>query len=425
MRHSASLAAALALGLAAASPHARAADEGPRWVPSLKRAFALAKERGWAICVWCDNDSDASCKADTDTLRNKDVQKALKGFLCVYANNEDGHGSKPGTIDGQPARVCNMAPGIVCKNHKDALDDVYRTYGDVAVDKGGALRMPNHFVLDADGKVLGTVNNGTLAGGFDKVDPGTMVKGLTALLLKAGGPGISDEQYAAFQKALASARTSVEQNRMSEAAKALKPLLDTGKSMALVTDARELLKRVDKEATALYAKAQADLKTDAVAGLSGLDRVAEDYPGTESAGLAKKSADAFRASPEGKKALKDMAREKEGRERLARAAEVADGKKEDARALRMLDEIAKAYAGLPVAADAQARADAIRNDPERSRALAAAETERAARSDLVMAKGLLDAGKKDEAKKALRALAEKYPGTKAAEEARKLLEGLN
>ena len=84
----------------------------------------------------------------------------------------------------------------------------------------------------------------------------------------------------------------------------------------------------------------------------------------------------------------------------------------------------KKYAGLPCANEAKEKADAVRNDPERARALAAAANEREAKSEVTAAKGLLDAGKKDEAKKALQAVVDQHPGTKGAEEARKLLEGL-
>ncbi len=412
------LAAALAAALALAPVPARAAGEGPRWIPSLKKAFEIAKERGAPILIWCVMDEDSSNKADQDVLRNKEVQKAMSGFLVVLGNHQEGHGSQDGTLNGKPAKVCRLAPGITCQDHKTAVDEIYRTYGDVCVDKASNMKMPCHFVVNGDGKVLGMINNGTLAGGFDVVQPPKMVEGLKAMLVKAGGPGLTEEQYAAFQKALAAARNSVEQNRMSEAAKTLKPLIDCGKSIGIVKDARELLKRVDREATASLAKAQAILRTDAVSGLVGLDRVAEDYPGTESAALAKK------ASPEGKKAIKDMGREKEGREKLAKALEVAEGRKDDARALRMLDEVSKAFAGLPVAEDAAGKAQAIRSDPERMKAIEQAQSEREAKSELVAAKGLLDAGKKDEAVKALKAIVEGHPGTKAAEEAQKILDGL-
>ena len=50
--------------------------------------------------------------------------------------------------------------------------------------------------------------------------------------------------------------------------------------------------------------------------------------------------------------------------------------------------------------------------------------ERAAKSALTAAKGLLDAGKKDEARKALQEIVTKHAGTTAAGEATKLLEGL-
>ena len=414
-----------ALALAASSPPVAAQEEsGPRWVPGVKKALAIAKERGHPILGWVVMDSDSSNKADQDTLRNKEVQRAMKGYLVVLGNHEDSHGSKAGTIDGKPAKVCSLAPGITCSDHKRAVDEVYTMYGSIAVDKQSNLKMPVHFVLDSSGKVLGQINNGSVNGGFSAVPPANMVKGLQALLVKAGGPGLSDEQYDRFQKALVSARNSVEGGRMSEAAKALKPLVDLGKELELMTTARDLLKRIDKEASAALAKAQASLAADPLNATAAMDKVVEDYPNTESAVAAKRMVDEFRESPEGKQAVKDLAKDREGRGKLEKAMEVANGGKDDAKALRLLDGLAKEYAGLPTGKEAAKQAQAIRDDPERKKSLEKAEAERAARSALTAAKGLLDSGKKEDARKALQAVVEKHAGTEAAEEAKKLLEGI-
>jgi hypothetical protein len=391
---------------------------------SLRKAQEIAKERGYPILVWCSIDGDSDNKADQDVMKNKEVQKAMKGFLVCYGNHEIGHGTVPGTIDGKPAKVCSLAPGITCEDHKTTMDVVYTNYGDVCVDKSANMRTPIHFVLDVDGKVLGQINNGTVAAGFGAVPVPKMIEGLKDLLAKAGGPGLSDEQFEQFRKALASARDLVGQKRMTEAAKALIPIVATGKNIAIVQDARELLGRVDKAATPALALARALLKENPLAGLVALEKVADDFPGTESGIAARKAAEAFKASPEGKKAIKEMVREKEGRAELDKALLEAGGGKDDAKLLRLLDGIAKRYDGVPCAAEAKRQADAVRNDPDRMKALEAAASEREARGELTAARGLIDAGKKDEAAKALQAILDKHPGTKAAEEAKKVLEGL-
>lgn len=416
--------AALALAVAAAFPAIPAEEEGPRYVRSLRKAQEMARERGYPILVWSTMDSEPDCKKDLETFRSKEVQKAMIGFLVLFADNETDHGTKDGTIDGKPAKVCSLVPSIQCADHKAAQDDVYRTYADIAVNKSSNLCTPNHFVLDGDGKVVALINNGTKDSGFGEVPAPKMVEGLKAAMAKAGGPGLSDEAYGKLQKAVAEARTDVEQKKMSEAAKLLAPFTATPKKITLLDAARDLLARVDKEAAPALAKAEADLKDHPLAGIAELDRVAEDYPGTESAAAARKAGDAYRASPEGKKVLKDLAREREGRAELEKAVESAGDGKDDAKYLRLLDGIAKKYAGLPCGDEAKSKADAVRSDPERAKALAAAAGEREARSELTAAKGLLDAGKKDEARKALQAIVEKHAGTKGAEEARKLLEGL-
>ncbi len=412
----------LAAVLPAGAPPAAAADEGPEFIPTLARAFAIAKDRGNPILVWAVIDDDPSNKADQETLKNKDVQKAMKGFLVVLCNHEDSHGTKDGTIGGKPAKVCALAPSITCADHKRAIDEIYKAYGDVCVDKASSLRTPCHFVVDGDGKVVGTINNGTLAAGFSEVPPPNMVKGLKELLARSGGPGLSDAQYGEFQKLVASARTLVENGRMSEAAKTLKPVSDYRKNIAIVAAGKELLVRVDREAAAAFAKGKAMLADNPLAGISALEKIAEDYPGTDSAASAAKAAEEFRTSPGGKKAVKEMAREKEGRSEMEKALAAAG--KDDAKALRSLDAIAKKYAGLPVGEEAAAKAVVIRGDPGRMGAIKAAEDERASRSALTLAKGMVDGGRKDEARAKLKEIVDMYPGTEAAKEAAKLLETL-
>jgi len=420
-------AAALVLAAAALLPVAApvsAQEEAPRFCRSLRKALEIARERGHPILVWCNTDGEGDNVADQDLMKDAGVRKAMRGFLVCYGNDKTGHGTVDGSIDGKPAKVCKLAPGIACEDHKLIIDSVYTTYGDVAVNKNSEMKLPVHFVVDGDGKVVVTINNGTRESGFSKIEPGKLVDGLKGALAKVGGPGLTDEQYAGFQKALAAARSALDQKRMTEAAKALIPIVSLTKNIALVKDARELLGRVDKSATPALAMAQALLKDDPVAGLAALEKVIADFPGTESAATARKTADAFRSSPEGRNAIKAMAREKEGRAELEKAlAEAGDGK-DDGKLLRLLDSIAKRYDGAPVAADAKARADAVRGDPVRMKAVEEAAAERAARAALTAAKGLLDSGKKDEAAKALQAILEKHAGTKAAEEAKKILEGL-
>ena len=415
------LAAALvaALGL----PAAAAAEEGPVFVPTLKKAFVLSKERGAPILVWVSGDQDADEKTDLENIRNKDALKGMAGFLVVFVSPPDvSHGSRDGTIDGKPAKVCSYVPSITCADHKNAWSEVFGAYGDAMADKGGMAKVPNHFVVGPDGKVVGSVNNGTLAGGFSAVTPPNLVRGLKDMMNKAGGPGLTDAQYAELQKTLAAARTLVEAGRLKEAAGVLKPFTEIRKNIGIVQDARDLLKKVDKEASTALAKAKSLLAEKPVAGLAALEQVAADYPGTESAGVAAKAVEDYRGSPEGKKALADLVRDKQGRGELQKALESVG--KDDGRALKALDAVARKYAGLPSGDEAAAKAAAMRGDPDLVKRVQAAEDERAARAALTQARGLLDAGKKADAAAALKTIVEKYAATDAGKEAAKLLEGL-
>ena len=421
----AAIAAALVLS-AALAPAARALEggDGPSWATDLKKALERSRERGQPIVIWCNTDGEEQNKTDQTVMRNPEVLKALKGYILVYGNNSDTHGSQDGTIDGKPAKVCKLAPGITCADHKRVIDQVYTTYSEFCVDKQSNLKMPVHFVVDSDTKVVLQINAGTVASGFDAVPPAQMAKGLRDGMAKVGGPGLTDEQFEGLRKAIVSANASAGQNRMEEAAKALAPFSAIRKKIAILDEAREILKRVDREAAPKFAEGKARLASEPVAGLALLEKVAADYPGTESAIAAKKLADEFRESPAGRKAAKDAVRETEGRVELDKAWVLAESGKDDSSALRMLDGVAKKYAGLPSGEDAKAKAAAIRGDAARMAAIEKAGAERAAKSALTTAKGLIDAGKKDEARKALQEIVAKHAGTAAADEATKLLEGL-
>ncbi|MHC4924445.1 MAG: tetratricopeptide repeat protein, partial [Planctomycetota bacterium] len=377
------------------------------------------------ILIWCVGDIDSAELADHQTLMNAKVQKAMKGFLVVLANPVDDHGSKDGKIDGKKARVCKLAPGVTCADHMRSWTELYRSYADVMADKNGNIKVPNHFVVDPDGKVLGYINNGNLQSGFDVVPPKQMADGLKKMLKKAGGPGLTDKQYDRFQQILISARTSIENDRMSEAAKALKPITSIRKRIAVIDTANELLKRVDRKASELFGKAKSDLNgDDPVAGLALMEEIQRDYPGTDSAKQAAATSEMFKSSKEGKKALKRMGKERQARKALDKALSVAEKGGKDTEVLRLLDGVARKYKGLPSGKEAQRRADEIRNDPERMAAVKKAKAERAAKSALTLARGLADGGKKTMAIAKLEKIISDYPDTDAADAARKLLETL-
>ncbi len=414
----------LALLVALVAP-ARARADGPEWMRSLKEAFARARERGAPILVWCVGDEDADEQADHKVLMDARVQRAMAGYLVVLANPVDQHGVVDGKLDGKPARMCRLVPEIQCSHHKAMFNECYGTFPDFMLDKTRAARFPNHFVVDADGKLLGSINAGNLMSGFGVAAASSFEKELPKILEKSGGPGLTDEEFEDYRKRLESARVSADQGRLSEAAATLVPISALRKKIEIVAQAKEILARVDKKASELLGAGRAALKAGkALEGLATLERVSTEYPGTDSAKAAAKEAEEFRGSPAGKRVLADLKREQKGREALLKALEAADAGDRDVEALRMLDGVAKTWAGLPSGEEAAQRAAAIRADPERGAAVRAALAEKQASGDLLLAKGFLEGGKREEARLRLEKVVADFPDTAAAAEAKRLLEGL-
>jgi hypothetical protein len=413
-------AAAVAVALVASPAPAETVD-GVEWMPSLSKSFEQAKLRGAPIFVWVVGDDTDTEKRDQDGLRDPKVRQAMRGFLVLLANPGDKHGETEVEIDGKFVKGCRLAPGIRCQDHRNSFAEVYKSFADLIANKSGDIKVPNHFVLDPDGKMLGAVNNGDLQRGFDPVTPVDMAKGLNAIMAKVG-PGLDAGQVEDFRKRLVRARAAADARRYVEAAKDLAPIVAVRKNIGFVLEAREVLVRVDREASEVLGKARATRKEGRILeAMALLDRVARDYPGTESADSAAVEAEALRKSPEGKKAAADLKKEAEGRAALEKARAVAAAGGKDAEALRMLEGIATKFKGLPVAADAEAEAAKIRDDPVRAEALKKAKRERDAKDLLITARGLLDSGKRPDGVLVLKRIAEEYPGTAAAAEAGRLL----
>jgi hypothetical protein len=387
---------ALLAAAALAAPAAADVFDGVDWMPGLKPAFEAAKARGAPILVWCLGDDGDSERKDAESLRDPKVRQAMRGYLVVFANPHERHGSMEFVVDGKGVVGCKLAPGIRCASHQLAWNEVYKSFADV-MSKDGNIKVPNHFVLDPDGKVLGTINNGDLSRGFDPVTPADMVKGLTSLMAKVG-PGITAEQLEDFRQRLVRARAAADARRFAEAAKEIEPILAVKKNIGSVVEAKEVLVRVDGEAAGVLAKARAVRKTGGVLeALTLLDRVSRDYPGTESAAAAAKEFEELKKSPEGRKAQAELKREAEGREALKKALALAAAGGKDAEAVRLLEQVATRFKGLPVAAEAAAEAEKILADPVRAEAVKKAHAERQARDKLLEAKALLDSGKKVDA----------------------------
>jgi hypothetical protein len=142
------------------------AAELVQWAKSLEEAMKEAKERGAMIFIAEVVADDPDNVAQTEVWKEPAFVKASREFVCLFACPHEHAPTIKMKIDGEEVRTCRFAPGVTTTQHLKAWDDVRIKYGNLNTDATGSMRMPFHFVIDADGKVLTTIANGTPDGGF-------------------------------------------------------------------------------------------------------------------------------------------------------------------------------------------------------------------------------------------------------------------
>ena len=174
------LLAALALLVLVAPTLAKEKKKRERvaWLYSFDAAMKVAKERGSMIFVAMLIDDEPANVAQEDVFRESTFVKASKDFVCVYANP---YREKKGML---------------------AWNEVRANYAELNTTKAGDTKLPFNFVVNAKGKVLAKIMNGTVEGGFDTVQVGGFLGAFTTLIRKHG-KGLTSEQYAAQSKSLA------------------------------------------------------------------------------------------------------------------------------------------------------------------------------------------------------------------------------
>lgn len=184
----------------------------------------------------------------------------------------------------------------------------------------------------------------------------------------------------------------------------------------IVAEARAKAEAIRAEATKVVEAAEA-LATAGrlVEAAKALDAVAAKYAGADLAKSAAERADAIRKGGDFAKATREAAADAA----LAKADALAEARKYD-EAVRAYQQVVASWPDTDAAKSAQARGEALAQDPEAQASI----QEKQAASRLGMAKNFLANGSKDRAIPILDEILEKYPGTKAAAEAKKLKDSL-
>jgi len=406
-----------------AAPLAHAA-EGVRWSKTLAEAKKQAKERGAMIFIGLAEDHEPANDAQKVAWQDSAFVKVSRDFVCVYCNPEAEHGKTKVKVDGETVQRCREAPGIECSDHQNCWKEVLMDYADLGTDSSGYTKIPFQFVIDADGKVLQMIANGTPQSGFDPVDAGTLVSMLRSLLAKHGR-GLSADLYADLKAKLANVTKEREAKRYKKALKLFDEVIAANDKSALADQARDEKGLIIGQGRKNLNEALAGVEEDAVGAIMALEKLKNEYSGTEIAKEAMAKISELKKRPDVKKALSQIASRKAAQKILDRAGAALE-KEQYAKALELFDEVAAKFPKLPQAKKAKAKADEIRADE----GIMAQAREQAAgkfcKGWLSMGRSFVKNGMVDKGRAQFRKVIDKYPGTsfaKQAEEELKKLEG--
>ena len=412
----------LALLVVLAAPRPAAAADGVQWVHSLEQALREAKDRGSLIFIAELIDAEASNDAQKEAFRDPVFVKASRDFVCLIANPHMQHGTVEVVEDGEKVRRCRDWPGITCEDHLKAWNDVRKNYADLNTASTGDMKLPFQFIIDADGKQIATIVNGTVEGGFDVIAGPAMAEALK-LIVGRFGKGLSADEYEKLKGKLADAEAAEKAKDRPKALKLCAEIVKANEKTSLADRAREIQERIAKSGDAEIEKAMALAAKDPLGAVAALEQIADDYAGTSAAAHAKAKIDELKQKPEVKKALGDLAARKEAEQRMGKAEGFL--KRGDyAKAIGAFDDIAKDFDGTPAGEKAKARAAELRADPKIGPAAREQEAEKVCKGWLSMGKSYAQNGMTAQAKAQFERIIKEYPGTSFAEEAAKELEKL-
>ncbi len=227
--------------------------------------------------------------------------------------------------------------------------------------------------------------------------------------LAANGP--QKELVALVEKA-----KGLEATKLGEALALYEKAAQSPSTDPIVAEARTKAEAIRAEATKAVEAAEALAKEGKlVEAARALDAVASKYAGADLAKAAAERAAEIRKGGDFAKATKEAA----AAEALAKADALAEAKKYD-EAARAYQQVVASWPDTDAAKAAQAKGEALSKDPEAQAQI----MERQAASRLGMAKNFLANGSKDRAIPILDEVLAKFPGTKAAAEAKKLRDSL-
>ncbi|MDP7034351.1 MAG: thioredoxin fold domain-containing protein [Planctomycetota bacterium] len=314
---------------------------------------------------------------DADTYPDPKVQKLAKSFVMIKVN---------------------------CTNDNKEFAKQYKVRG-----------YPSVLVIKNDETVLKKIGGYVPAPQFAK----SMEKALEEY-----GPVVSPAALIAAEKALKAAQAAVEKKDYPSAIQAANKVVASESAGDFRPQAQAIIDRIDNEGLQALKKARellgAGQEVEGYAALAKALKTFRGTPASEQIAAAVKEVEED-AAIMGR--IETVRKESEANE-LWRKADRAHAKKKYTDSVRLMEILVKEHAGTTGAESAKKRLASYQADPAIQGALREEVAAKECKRLLMYGKNFASNGKKDKAREFFQKVIQKWPGTKFAAEAEKLLNGL-
>jgi hypothetical protein len=377
------------------------------WSGEYEAAIAEAKARNVPLVfVFIQDGEEANERIVSGVFSDNEYVAAMKRAVPVVLSHE-GHALKKETVDGEVKGVCSKFGGTTCEAHR-RLEPYAR-----ADFVGPSVKTPLHVFVLPDRTVFDQM--------VDVAPPGAYVDTLKKAQAKLGR-GVGRAEYLAAKGAVAEARRLVTAKDYVGAVKSARAAYEGVKGTSFGKDLEAVLVSVERAAAGRIEEALAAEKAgDAYRALKLLETGTKQFAGADAIAAMKKELERIKASKAGRAAATLLAREDRAQPSWT-AAEKAVEERDFLRAKREFERVAKVAVDTPLAAAAEKRLAALAADPDLKALFDKASRESSAEAALRTAESLHRDGEKAKAKAAFENVLKAYPGTKAAEAAKKRLE---
>ncbi len=397
----------LCCGLATAFGQARAGNQVAWWGGTWDAALKEATARNVPLLVgFVQDGEEANERCATGLFVDPEFVKITERTVPIVVNISD-HQKKKQEVNGQVLAVCAKFGAIPCAAHR-SLEGKAREA--LCEDE---VKTPQIVAALPTGVAVARI--------VDVAAPSLYNDLVLKAQQKLGGRGLTALEFSNARRLVKAAREALEKEDFPTVLKSVREASDQVKGSPFAKEPEavmaELEARAKKELDAARSTAESG---DVLSALRALTASKERFEGTSTAGEMKKEETRLKATKAGGEASRLLAREQKGMPAFL-AGQAAEKQKDFVKARREYLKTQQLAPETPIARQAAERIAELAKDPDVKSLFDRDERDSAATTAFKDAEKLARSGDKEKAKAAFREITEKFPGTKAADDAKKRL----